>query len=223
MSDKPPLRPEEVRGELLEGEVRIAKIDDHSPNTGIVMFKDSDGEDREIDFISAPYGLDSRDVRESAVRLTVPDSGGSDAPVWVMHPERCMESRVHNVVGLSQSGPIAMDQLRRSVVCAKEFSLYLLSAKGATEADRVRAVLRLNERIYRKSLLDLAFRKVFLDHEVDPFNAVLVDDRLPEKFRARRYPEMVERLNERRKRSLAQRKRYLRQASKRRRNSDSAG
>ena len=98
-------------GKLLGGEVRIATIDDHTPNTGIVIFKDGDGEDRQVDFISAPYGLDSRDVRDSALKLTIPDAAGSDVPVWVMHPERCMESRVYNVVGLKQSGPVAMDQL----------------------------------------------------------------------------------------------------------------
>jgi hypothetical protein len=61
-------------GELLNGEVRIPTIDDHTPNTGIVLFKDSDGEMREIDFLVAPYGLDGRDVRDSAVRLRVSKS-----------------------------------------------------------------------------------------------------------------------------------------------------
>ncbi len=54
-------------GELLNGEVRIPTIDDHTPNTGIVLFEDSEGETREIDFLIAPYGLDGRDVRDSAV------------------------------------------------------------------------------------------------------------------------------------------------------------
>jgi hypothetical protein len=195
-------------GELLGGTVRLAKIDDNTPNTGVVLFTDSDGEERELDFISAPYGLTARDVRDSAVRLTVPGPDDSEVPVWVMHPERCMESRVHNVVGLKQAGPVAMDQLARSVVCAREFSRYLLGIGGRGEKDRVRAVLRLNERIFRKAFGDLAFRRVYLDHGVDPFRAVVVDERLPSRFREIRYPQMVEQLNDRRRRSLAQRKRY---------------
>ena len=194
-------------GELLGGEVRLATLDDHTPNTGVVFFKDSEGEDREADFISAPYGLDSRDVRTSAVRLTVPNPDGSDVPVWLMHPERCMESRIYNVVGLKQSGPLAMDQLRRSVLCAKAFSGYLLEGGVVPEGERVRAVLRLNERIYRKCLKDQAFRKVYMDHDVDPFEAILVDERLPDQFRERRHPQMTSQLEERRKRSRAQRKR----------------
>ena len=77
-----------------------------------------------------------------------------------MHPERYMESRVYNVVDLRQAGRIAMDQFRRSVVCAKEFSRLLLDDEGVSEAERIRAVLRLNERIYRKCLKDRAFRQV---------------------------------------------------------------
>ena len=155
----------------------------------------------------SPYGLDGRDVRDSAVRLSVSNPSGPDLPVWVMHPERCMESRIYNVVDLRQAGRIAMDQLRRSVVCAKEFSRFLLNDEGVAEAERVRAVLRLNERIYRKCLKDRAFRQVVFDHDVDPFDAVLVDDRLPERFREKRYPQMVEQIADRRRRTRAQRER----------------
>jgi hypothetical protein len=211
-------------GELLGGEVRIATMDDHTPNTGVVLFKDSDGEDREVDFISAPYGLDSRDVRDSAVKLTVSSAGDDDVPVWLMHPERCMESRIYNVVGLKQSGSMAMDQLTRSVVCARAFSQYILDEDPTATPERVRVVLRLNERIYRKCLQDRAFRKVHLDHDVDPFEAVLIDGRLPDQFRERRYPQMAKQLTDRRKRSRAQRERYRRsRRSRRRRNSGAAG
>jgi hypothetical protein len=193
-------------GELLDGQVRIATIDDHTPNTGVVLFKDSDGETRELDFLVAPYGLDGRDVRDSAVKLNVAGPNSPELPVWVMHPERCMESRVYNVIGLKQKGRIAMDQLKRSVVCAEEFSRLLLEDKSLPREERLRAVLRLNERIFRKCLKDRAFRQIVLDHDVDPFNAVIVDDRLPIRFREIRYPQMLANLEERRKRSRAARK-----------------
>ena len=197
-------------GELLGGDVRIPTIDHHTPNTGMVLFKDSDGEAREIDFLVAPYGLDGRDVRDTAVKLSVSNPSGPDLPVWVMHPERCMESRVYNVVDLRQSGRIAMDQLQRSVICAREFSRFLLNNEGVLKTERTRAVLRLNERVYRKCLKDRAFRQVVFDHDVDPFDAVLVDDRLPGRFRERRYPQMVEQLDARRRRGRAQRERTRR-------------
>jgi len=121
-----------------------------------------------------------------------------------------MESRIYNVVDLQQAGRIAMDQLRRSVVCAREFSRLLLNDEGVGKAERTRAVRRLNERIYRKCLKDRAFRRVVYDHDVDPFDAVLVDDRLPERFREKRYPQMVEQIADRRRRSRAQRERAKR-------------
>lgn len=194
-------------GELLGGEVRIPTMDDHTPNTGVVIFKDSDGETREVDFLVAPYGLDGRDVRDTAVKLSVRNPSGRDLPVWVMHPERCMESRVYNVVGLRQTGRIAMDQLARSVICAREFSRFLLDDQSMPQTERIRAVLRLNERIFRKCQKDHAFRRIVLDHDVDSFDAVLVDDRLPSRFREQRYPQMLKQLEDRRKRSRAQRER----------------
>jgi hypothetical protein len=74
---------------LLGGVPRIASWDDHTSNTGVVLFDDGDGIKRRIDFLLAPYGLDAADVRKTAIQLSV----GVDPKVslWVMHPERCME------------------------------------------------------------------------------------------------------------------------------------
>lgn len=104
-------------------------MDHATPNTGIVLFEDDEGVTREIDFLGQPGGLTARDVRDTAVRIVVETKEGSDVPVLVMHPERCMESRIFNVMELRQRGPIAMDELRRSVTCAREYSLYLLHAE----------------------------------------------------------------------------------------------
>jgi hypothetical protein len=79
-------------GQLLGGEVQIPTMDRHTPNTGLVLFKDSDGVQREIDFLSAPHGLTARDVRDTAIRLSLPNPDGPEAPVWVMHPERTMKA-----------------------------------------------------------------------------------------------------------------------------------
>lgn len=80
-------------GELLNGEVRIPTFDDHTPNTGIVLFEDSDGETREIDFLVAPYGLDGRDVRDSAVRLSISNPSGPDLPATFSHSARTRQTQ----------------------------------------------------------------------------------------------------------------------------------
>jgi hypothetical protein len=167
-------------------------MDDHTPNTGIVIFTDSDGILREIDFIDAPLGLNHRDVRDTAVPLMLADEYGElTIPLLVMHPERCMESRVVNAITLKKTQPLALRQLRVSVICSRLWSQVLLDSEELPEEKRVRAVLNINERIFRKCIKDRRFRDVLLDNGVDPFAAVLVDHPLlPDCFREQRYPQM---------------------------------
>jgi hypothetical protein len=136
--------------ELLGGVARIPSMDEHTPNTGLVLFNDSEGIDREIDFIGEPLGLRHRDVRDTAVLLTLDSADQNDVPLWLMHPERCMESRVYNVQVLRHDDDQAIRKLCASIVCAREWSRLLLGDEGIPDSDRVRAVLRINERIFKK-------------------------------------------------------------------------
>lgn len=184
-------------GRLLAADVKIPKRGDRTPITGSVTFVDSDGHKRELDFIESPRGLNARDVRDTAVRVTTTDpSSRREIPFWVMHPERSMESRVYNVAELRRTGPISMDQLRVSVDSAREWSRTLLGDESVPARERKRAVLKLNERVFRKCRSDRSFRAVYRRHEFDPFEAVLVDERLPGEFRERRYPQMLAALDE---------------------------
>jgi len=189
-------------GELLSGRVRIATIDDSTPNTGIVLFTDADGVEREIDFLDAPLGLTARDVRDTAVRLVLPATDGTpETMIWVMHPERCMESRVINASVLGKTDSLAIRQLNASIVCTREWSRFILNDKQVPEQDRVRAVLRINERIFRRCMRDKSFRDIAAQHGAQPFDAVLADHPLlPENARDRRYAQMREQLDERLKR-----------------------
>ena len=177
---------------LLRGAVRIAGIYHHTPNTGVVLFIDSDGVGRVIDFIEAPLGLRARDVRDTAVRLLISaDSGSDEVPVWIVHPERCVESRVYNVPILGKDDRKATHQLNASIACACEWPRAVLRDEQIPEDVRVRKVLRLNERIFRGCVGDVHFRKLYGDRGVDPFDAVLAgDDLLPDAFLQTRYPQM---------------------------------
>ena len=185
--------------ELLAGRMRIASMDDITANIGIVLFTDSDGVRREIDFIEAPLGLSARDVRDTAVRITLPGADGiAESSIWVMHPERCMESRVANAIVLHQTSPLAMRQLSASIACTKQWSNFILNDTHLPQDQRVRAVLKINERIFRKCVDDKHFRDIVLDHDVQPFDALLIDDpRLPDTARDPRYLQMCSHLNDR--------------------------
>lgn len=183
---------------LLNGEYRVATIDDHTPSVGLVSFVDDQGIKRVIDFIDSPYGLTAAEVRRTAQQIVLLDD--QDQPTGesflVMHPVWCMKSRVSNTMGLpGYATPHALRQLRASVACAREFLTDLLTA------GKSRAVLKLNERIFSFCHWTDAGRTVQLVHGIDPFNAVLVDPRLPEVFLKQRYPQMVGWLNARRERA----------------------
>lgn len=189
----------ERAGKLLGAKVQLPRAGDRTPLTGVVTFVDSDGHERELDFIESPRGLSARDVRDTAVQVAVRNpAGGDDIRFWVMHPERSMESRVHNVVELGRTGPISMSQLQVSIDTAREWSREILGDDSVGPRVRERAVLDLNERIFRKCRSDQAFRAIYRRHGIDPFDAVLVDDRLPKLFREQRYPQMVAALREKR-------------------------
>jgi hypothetical protein len=179
---------------LLGGQAKLPSLDDHTPSTGIVLFRDSEGNRRQIDFVDAPHGLSARDVANTAVQMHLPDAGSREIPVWVIHPERLMESRVHNVIGLGHSSAHAIRQLRASIECAAGFSRMILDTQELGPIVRSRTVLKLNERIYRFCRRQPA-RRLFRDRGIDPLEAVVVDhDGLPAKFREIRYPQMRDRL-----------------------------
>jgi len=114
---------------------------------------------REMDFIDEPFGLRGQDVRDTAVLVEFPADGDAPATqVWIMHPERCMESRVLNAVGLGKTQPLAIRQLRASILCARLWSKYILDNDELPLEERVRAVLRINERIFRRCHKEKPFK-----------------------------------------------------------------
>jgi len=185
-----------VCAERLGGTSRIATMDDHTPNTGVVTFLDGDGVERTIDFLDAPLGLRAKEVHRLAIPAEILDSTGKPTgpPFRIMHPVQVMESRVHNVMKLpGYDSPAALKQLRLSVICAREF------IRDMVASDRVRVALTLNERIFTFCLKDRDGRVVDAKHGLDPFAAVAADDdRLPARFRETRYPQMQRELAARR-------------------------
>ncbi len=77
---------------------------------------------------------------------------------------------------------------------------YVRDRLDAGDAGAAKAARRLDERIYRFAWENRHARNVFRDHAIDPFDAVLVDDRLGESFCDRRYPDMRRNLERRRTR-----------------------
>lgn len=181
-----------------KGRARVATIDDHTPNVAAVTFVDDGGHERVIDVLSAPFGMNGREVLRRSLPLQVLDEDGAPSGLHfrVMHPLDCLESRVHNVIGLPNAydTPRGRNQLRAAVVCAREALKDTLDAPEVPGFEPVRATLGLNERIFALCLRDRNGRVVQQRTGVDPFDAVNDDERLGELFLKRRLPQMRERL-----------------------------
>jgi hypothetical protein len=173
-------------GNLLGGRVHVAGWQRRTPLAGAAMFLDSDGHKRRLDFLESVYGMNSEDIRTTAIEIDLLPGVCGQVPVWVMHPERCMESRVHNSTLANKQTDLAWRQLEASVACARAFSRLLLDERGEAA---IRDVLKLNERIFRFAQEDRCSR-LAAERGAEAFDAVLDDERLPEKFRTVRLPQM---------------------------------
>lgn len=175
---------------LLDARVRVATFEDRTPLTGVAIFLDTEGHERRLDVMASVYGLSSEDIRQTAIEAALLVDGDRHVKVWVMHPERCMESRVHNSALANKQTDLAWRQLRASILCARAFSQLLLDERGEAA---VRDVLKLNERIFRFAQSERC-SKLASDRGIEALDAVLDDERLPTKFRTVRLLQMRERI-----------------------------
>lgn len=140
--------PAEVRhaAELLDAKVYHAHPwrDRMNPLSGVATFLDSDHNVRRLDFLHTIHGMSSEDIRETAIEISIEVADGRSIPLWVMHPERCLESRVFNSELADKQTDLAWRQLAASIQCARAFSEFLLDNAGE---QGLQAVTKLNERI----------------------------------------------------------------------------
>ena len=169
------------------GKAVLPTLDDATPNSGIIVFAGLTGEPLTIDVVRTPFGLEAEEVFRTSLRVEVLGDSGlpTGACFRVVHPVLLLESRVHNVMGLPGGDtPRGRKQLRAVVACATEF------LRDRLDEGLVRPVLDLNERIGRFCIRDLHGRAVHARTGIDPFDAVLIDERLPEEFRVKRYDQL---------------------------------
>lgn len=119
-----------LAGELLNGRIQLATWEDRTTLAGVALFVDHDGYELRLDVMRSIYGMRSDDVRATAIAVDVLLDDGREVRVWVMHPQRCMESRVHNSTLANKQTDLAWRQLRASILCARAFSELLLDERG---------------------------------------------------------------------------------------------
>jgi hypothetical protein len=107
----------------LAGTPVTAKPGNATPNAGVVNFVDDRGHRRQIDILAQVYGLQRKDIFETAVPVTIRAAEGVAAVTFmVLHPALCLESRTANVANWQgYDTPKDLKQLRASIVIAREF------------------------------------------------------------------------------------------------------
>ena len=181
---------------LLDAKVTVARPwkDRMNPLSGIAVFLDSQDNERRLDFMRTAHGMDSGDIRDSAVQLEI-ESDGRVIALWVMHPERCLESRVYNTELPNKQTPLARRQLDASIACARAYSEFLLDNAGE---EGEKAVRKLDERVFKLAEHRTGL-KLYSEQGVDvTAAAILADPRLSEQFVAQRVPQLRVRLESRR-------------------------
>ncbi len=168
-----------------------------NPLSGVASFVDSEDRERRLDFLKQVHGLEPDDIRDSAIEIEITRPEASPIPLWVMHPQRCMESRVRNSELTNKQTALAWRQLAASICCARAFSEYLLD-DGATAS--LIAVRDLNERVFAFAA-HLTSLRLFHERGIDVTHAVVADARLPELHLQRRLPQLRAQLERERARS----------------------
>lgn len=167
---------------LLGGKAKLATLDDASPNTGVVCFRDSEGEEREIDFLRSSYGLKPGEVQKW--KFVVEIDHEEELRFLVLHPVVLMKSRLMAAADLpGYDSEQKLHQLRAAIICAREF------LREALDLGETRAVLKWNTRIFRLAQSREALL-VYRRHGIDAFEAALEDERLPEKSLTEHFPRM---------------------------------
>jgi hypothetical protein len=55
--------------DLLGGRARLARWEDRTTLAGVAIFLDSNGHERRLDFLQSAYGMDSEDIRNTAIEI----------------------------------------------------------------------------------------------------------------------------------------------------------
>jgi hypothetical protein len=183
--------------EALNGKLTLARDFDPSPNAEVVTI-DWQGSQFRIDILSSVYGLSDAEISATALRLRGLSSL-SNVELKVLHPVLCLESKLKCLRDLDQ-------QLRQD---EKHVRLALLILRSLLitqlETQPPRGLLNLVERIVNNTWTDAALYAWYrFDIRVETAIPIEVIQQHPaeqwQNFVQIRWPQILERLTERRTR-----------------------
>ncbi|MDZ4878096.1 MAG: hypothetical protein CLLPBCKN_007531 [Chroococcidiopsis cubana SAG 39.79] len=130
--------------EALQGEAKLNRDFDPSPNSGIVTVKRQDVNLR-IDFLASVYGLNDSEITGTAIPFPG-ESKLSGVNIKVLHPILCLEGKLKSLRGLPQQGRQDKKHVEMAILCVKEF------VKDLCNQEQPRTGLKLVERMLDSAL-----------------------------------------------------------------------
>jgi hypothetical protein len=158
------------------------------PIAGTVSYMNAEGQARTIDFLKRAHGLSVDDIRETALPVDVDSPSGEPSTIWIMHPERIMESRLANLSLPGKDSELALNQLRVAIACARQFMVEVV-LRDEDRSDRADIAMAHNERVAKAAKAAGGLR-AFHEFGIDVMDALVVDDRLSENHLAKRVPQL---------------------------------
>lgn len=173
---------------IWDGTAKLPEPFDVSPNSGLVIVSSRSEDSLVIDFLSSVYGIDNTELLRERVRVCY-----KNTVFFVTHPIHCLKSRVSNVTGLHRDDSHSLNRLMLAVEVMNRRIKHLL------DRDQSRQALKEIEAVFSISRDTMTGIPLFVGYGIDIFGAVPDDSRLGELFVKRRYPQMKEILDRKRK------------------------
>lgn len=182
----------------LGGTVRIPDMDTHTTMTAKINKKTKDGENLQIDFLQIMIGVESHDLKRDAVSVKEPNGKRN---IKVLHPGHCLSSRVHNTYGILErrrrkDGP---HHVERTMLALKIMKRYLQDQFKTTIKEKHRLGYKWIEHVTDLATSTAGMKAWELDN-IDLIECIPIaaDLKLSEKYRTRRYPIILDHINQKR-------------------------
>lgn len=130
----------QLLAEALGANIRIATMDDATPNLAVLSYRGSTGEKLLIDVLSGVIGLKDAEIKDNAIRMV-----RGDQAIHVLHPVLCLVSRCANLEripskrngnGISQA-LVAIEVVRRFFQTLHDVSLERIALKWSKKIRRL--------------------------------------------------------------------------------------
>lgn len=174
---------------------KLTSIDDHSPNSGIVLI-DYDGDKLRIDFLWNIQGLNKTDIEKERFEMLIPTLDENITSFYILSPFLCLVSRIANILVLERTDQHSLNQLKAAVKIVNCLIYEYLEGGKEKHARQVA------ENVFKLANSRADGIRIFTDFGIDVFEAIPEDERFNENFNKERFPRMKNALHDKRSRII---------------------